>query len=96
MKEVIDYYKTLANYLFAVGGGLASIVIALSAYFWTANPPLPLDNRFLAVAVVLVVASLFFCGDVIWLSCINELPTDLRQRFRSVATAFSNAPQSAF
>ena len=70
MKEVIDYYKTLANYLFAVGGGLASIVIALSAYFWTANPPLPLDNRFLAVAVVLVVASLFFCGDVIWLSCI--------------------------
>lgn len=70
MKEVIDYYKTLANYLFAVGGGLASIVIALSAYFWTANPPLPLDNRFLAVAVVLVVASLFFCGDVIWLSFI--------------------------
>ena len=72
MKEVIDYYKTLANYLFAVGGGLASIVIALSAYFWTANPPLPLDNRFLAVAVVLVVASLFFCGDVIWLSFIRE------------------------
>ena len=25
-----------------------------------------------------------------------ELPTDLRQRFRSVETAFSNAPQSAF
>ena len=65
-------YKTLANYLFAVGGGLASIVIALSAYFWTANPPLPLDNRFLAVAVVLVVASLFFCGDVIWLSFIRK------------------------
>ena len=67
MKEVIDYYKTLANYVFAVGGGLASIVIALSAYFWTANPPLPLDNRFLAVAVVLSAASLFLCGDVIWL-----------------------------
>ena len=70
MKEVIDYYKTLANYLFAVGGGLASIVIALGAYLWTANPPIPLDNRFLTAVVVLVLASLSFCGDVIWLSFI--------------------------
>ena len=34
----------------------------------------------------------FYCDYI----CAYELPTDLRQRFRSVATAFSNAPQSAF
>lgn len=70
MKEVIDYYKTLANYLFAVGGGLASIVIALCAYLWTTNPPLPLDNRLLIVVVILFLALFFLCGDIIWLSFI--------------------------
>ena len=65
-QRTIDYYKTLANFVFNIGGGLAGIVIALGAYLWTTNPSLPLSNRFVLVVIIFIIALFLLCADAAW------------------------------